>query len=252
VIPTAGGPVTVTGRSPVDFIPLATTLMAVFFAPAVLLRWKRRRSGPHLLWWSFGIALFGVGTLAESVTTVFGWNAWVFRIWYVAGAILGGAPLAQGTIYLMASRKAANRTTALLLSAVSVAVALVLLSPIDHRLVEPHHLTGSVMKWAGARVLAPFINVYAAVVLVGGAAVSAWRFRSDPGARHRFVGNVFIAVGALLPGVGGTAARLGDVAVLYVTEFVGLVLIWVGYGYNVRPGARGTPSADHREKNGPG
>ncbi|MCG6957320.1 MAG: hypothetical protein LJF04_15125 [Gemmatimonadetes bacterium] len=233
-------------RSLVDFVPLATTVVAAFFAPAVFLRWKKRRSGPHLLWWSFGIALFGVGTLAESSTTVFGWNEWVFRLWYISGAILGGAPLAQGTVYLMAARRTADRLTALLLSAVAVAVAFVILSPIDYRVVEPHRLTGSVMTWPGARILAPFINVYAAVVLIGGAAVSAWRFRSDPGARHRFVGNVFIAVGALLPGVGGTAARFGHVAVLYLTELVGLVLIWVGYRYTVRPRASGAPTVGRR------
>jgi hypothetical protein len=33
------------------------------------------------------------------------------------------------------------------------------------------------------------------------------------------------------------ATRLGHVEVLYVTEFVGLALIWAGYRRNVRPPA---------------
>jgi len=37
------------------------------------------------------------------------------------------------------------------------------------------------------------------------------------------------AVGAILPGIGGSYARMGVVEVLYVTELVGLVLIWAGY-----------------------
>jgi ABC-type sugar transport system permease subunit len=40
--------------------------------------------------------------------------------------------------------------------------------------------------------------------------------------------------GALLPGVGGTIARLGHTEVLYVMELVGLVLIFVGYQCCIR------------------
>ena len=74
--------------------------------------------------------------------------------------------------------------------------------------------------------------------------LSAWRFRSDSTARHRFIGNCYIAMGALLPGIGGTATRFGHTEVLYVMEFLGLILIWIGYRYNVRPGLRGAPVPD--------
>lgn len=97
------------------------------------------------------------------------------------------------------------------------------------------------MSWTGVRLFSPFINSYAFVFLVGGAALSAWRFRSDPSSRHRFIGNTFIAIGALLPGIGGMATRMGHTEVLYVMELIGLSLIWVGYNYNVRPGGRGAP-----------
>jgi len=38
-----------------------------------------------------------------------------------------------------------------------------------------------------------------------------------------------IAVGALLPGIGGAATRAGYVEALYVTELLGLLLIYAGY-----------------------
>jgi hypothetical protein len=206
-------------------------------------RWNERRSGPHLLWWAAGIAIYGVGTLTESLTTLLGWNEWIFRSWYISGALLGGAPLAQGTVYLLFSRKLANRLTVALVSVIVVASVAVLLSPIDLSLVEPHRLTGRVMEWQWARLFSPFINTYAAIFLIGGAVVSAWRFRKDASARHRFIGNVYIAVGALLPGIGGTATRFGHTEVLYVMELIGLILIWTGYRYNVKPGAKGAPVA---------
>lgn len=231
----------------VHYVPIVTTILTIFFAPAVFKRWRERKPAPHLFWWALGIAVYGLGTLTESLTTLFGWNEWVFRSWYISGALLGGAPLAQGTVYLMFSRRLADRLATILVTVVSVAAVVVILSPIDYTLVEPHRLTGRVMEWRGARLFSPFINLYAAIFLIGGAALSAWRFRSDPGARHRFIGNVFIAVGALLPGIGGTATRFGHTEVLYVTEFVGLVLIWIGYRYNVMPGARGAPESESAE-----
>jgi len=219
----------------VSYIPIVTTVVALLFAPRVYRRWKERRSGPHLLWWAAGILLYGVGTFTESLTSLFGWNEWVFRSWYISGALLGGAPLAQGTVYLLLSRKTANILSVLLVSFIVVASAGVLLTPIDMALVEPHRLTGSVMEWQRVRLFSPFINTYAFIFLVGGAILSAWRFRRHAGLKHRFIGNVYIAVGALLPGIGGMATRMGHTEVLYIMELIGLLLIWTGYRYNISP-----------------
>jgi hypothetical protein len=222
-------------RSFVHYIPIATTCLTIVFAPIVFQRWEKKKPAPHLFWWALGIAMYGVGTFTESVTTLFGWNEVVFRSWYISGALLGGAPLAQGTVYLMFERTTAHRMTGVLAAFILVAATAVLLSPIDNSLVEPHRLTGAVMEWRWARWFSPFINIYAAIFLIGGAALSAWRYRSDPALRHRFIGNCWIAFGALLPGIGGTATRMGHTEVLYVMELIGIILIWLGYTYNVRP-----------------
>jgi hypothetical protein len=60
------------------------------------------------------------------------------------------------------------------------------------------------------------------------------RYRADTATRNRFIGNVLIAVGALLPGIGGSATRLGHTEVLYVTELMGIILIWMGFRWNVK------------------
>jgi hypothetical protein len=216
-------------------------MLTIVFAPVVFRRWRGRRPAPHLFWWALGIAVYGLGTLTESLTTLFGWHEWIFRSWYISGALLGGAPLAQGTVYLMFSRKTANAMAVAVGAVVVVAATVVLRSPIDYSLVEAHRLTGAVMEWRSARLFSPFINTYAAIFLIGGAIVSAWRYRRDPDARHRFIGNCYIAVGALLPGIGGMATRMGYTEVLYVMELLGIILIWIGYRYNVRPTARGAP-----------
>ena len=230
----------------VYWIPLVTTIVAAVFAAIVLRRYFERRSGPHLLWWGLGLVIYGIGTLTESLTTIFGWSEGVFRAWYISGALCGGAPLAQGTAYLLLRRRTANALAVALVTVIAAAAILVVLSPIDYSAVEEHRLSGRVLGWQGIRMISPFINTYAAVFLIGGAILSAFRFRSDPAKHHRYVGNVLIAIGAILPGIGGTFTRFGYVEVLYVTEFVGLLLIFSGYRLNVaerQPSFTRQPSA---------
>lgn len=218
--------------SVIYWIPAVTTVVAAFFAAVVLGRY-RERGGTHLLWWGVGLVLYGAGTLAEALTTIFGWNEWVFRAWYVTGALCGGAPLAQGTVYLLMKRRAANLLSVALVTAIITGAVLVFLSPIDYSQVDGHRLTGRVLGWSWVRMISPFINTYAAVFLIGGAIASARRYRSAPEKRHKYIGNIFIAIGAILPGIGGTFTRFGYVEVLYVTEFVGLLLIYAGFRYNI-------------------
>jgi hypothetical protein len=218
----------------VSYLPIITTVFSLVFAGALLRRYRERGRGTHLLWWAFGILIYGVGTFTESFTSVFGWNEAIFRAWYISGALLGGAPLAQGTVYLLLRRRTANRLTAVLVSVFLVAAACVLAAPINAELVQVHRLSGKVLAWSWVRLFSPFINTYALIFLVGGAALSAWRYSKRRETHHRFVGNVLIAVGALLPGIGGAFTRFGYTEVLYVTELIGLSLIFVGYRFNIR------------------
>lgn len=215
-------------------LPIVTTVCAAVFATALFARWRVKGGGLHLVWWGIGMVTYGVGTFTESLTTLFGWHPIVFRCWYVAGAFLGGWPLAQGSIYLLArNRRLAHAAAIVVGSIIAVASILVFLSPLDPSLAETHRLSGRVLGWSWLRLISPFINLWSVVFLVGGAAVSAWRFRGQPTTRHKVIGNVLIALGALLPGIGGTATRAGFVEVLYVTELIGLLLIWAGYRYNI-------------------
>jgi hypothetical protein len=227
-------------RSAVYFVPIITTVIALAFAGVVLARWMDRRA-PHLLWWGIGMLTYGAGTITESATTLLGWHEPVFRAWYITGALLGGAPLAQGSVYLHLGRRKANVLTAIVATVIVIASLCVLASPIDYSLVEPFRLSGRVLEWRWVRLFSPFINTYAVIFLVGGAVVSAIRYRRTRETYNRFIGNVYIAVGGILPGIGGAFTRFGHTEVLYVTELLGLLCIYVGYRMNVatREGAVG-------------
>jgi hypothetical protein len=219
----------------VHYVPVVTTLLAVPFALEIYRRWRAHPERLHLLWWAIGVATYGAGTFTEAWTTLFGWNPVIFKSWYITGALLGGAPLAQGTVYLMLKRRTAHALTTALVTYVVIASICVVLAPVDYALVEAYRLTGRVFGWPWVRLFSPIVNVYAVVFLIGGAILSAIRYSHDPATRHRMYANILIAFGAILPGIGGTATRMGHTEVLYVTELVGMLLTWTGYRISVRP-----------------
>lgn len=229
-----------TGSDVIRHLPIVTTAVAACFAVVVFRRY-RQKGGTHLLWWGLGIVAYGAGTVTESLTTIFGWHEGIFRAWYVTGALLGGAPLAQGTAYLHFPRRVADATAILLVASIVAASVAVMRTPVDASLAETHRLSGVVFTEQGVRLISPYINAYAALVLIGGAIVSAVRYASVAGQRHRMWANVLIALGGLLPGIGGASARFGHVEVLYVTELVGLLLIFAGFRVSTRPAIASTP-----------
>jgi hypothetical protein len=213
--------------SAVHYLPILTTALSVAFAASLYRRWAAKRS-THLWWWAVGITTYGIGTALESAITLGGNSVVLTKSWYIAGALLGGYPLAQGSLYLSWPRTFANRLTAATVTFVAVAAMLVVLSPVDTAALEPHRPSGAILGWQWVRALTPVINLYAVFFLIGGAILSAWRHYKYRGHQYRATGNALIALGAILPGIGGSFAKAGYVEALYVGECVGLMIIWLG------------------------
>ena len=212
----------------IQYIPIITTIFSAFFVYRIGRHYAAKPEAKYLLWWTIGIITYGLGTMTESINTLIGWTEINQKVWYVVGALLGGAPLAQGTVYLLMSKKTANIMTAILVAVVIIASIAVFLSPVDPSMVINNRLSGKVLTWQWVRYFSPFINTYALIFLFGGAVYSAFKYYKNR-AMKRFLGNVYIAIGALLPGIGGSFTRFGYVEVLYVTELLGLICMYTGY-----------------------
>ena len=172
---------------------------------------------------------YGLGTFLEGFITLFGNSPFRNKAWYVAGAILGGYPLAQGSVYLHFSRRTANILTAITLPFIVLSGILVFLSPVDESLLQTFRPSGASLEWQWVRLLTPFINTYSAIFLIGSACYSAIRWSRVENGKNRAIGNALITIGALLPGIGGGMAKAGMVEALYVGEFIGIILIYAGY-----------------------
>ncbi len=213
----------------IHYIPIITTLFSVYFFSRLYSHYRDKPGKMYLLWWTIGVATFGFGTMTESINVLFGWNVINFKLWYISGALLGGFPLAQGTVYLLMNRKFANISTIIVLICIICASVLVVSSPVQLPQDFDGGLTGKVLSWEWVRYISPAINLYAFVFLFGGAVYSAIIYARQENKERRFIGNIYIACGALLPGIGGSFTRFGHVEVLYITELLGLILIYLGY-----------------------
>lgn len=217
------------------YIPFLSTLVSFGFAVAVLNRYRVRK-GTHLLLWGIGLILYGLGTLSE-VILGFTFNALVLKIWYLSGAMLTAAWLGQGTIFLLVRRSGLATGLAVFLAVLSLAsLVLILAAPVSgaaaaYDVSQP--ISGQykeILSRNGAIIaLTIFLNLYGTVGLVGGALYSAYLFWRKRVLAYRMWGNFLIAAGALMPAMAGSFIKAGLVDWLYLSELIGVVLMYIGF-----------------------
>jgi hypothetical protein len=218
-----------------QYLPVLSTIITFIFAASVFNRF-RVKHGLHLLFWGIGLVLYGVGTLTE-VLMMFTYNELALKLWYLCGAMLTAAWLGQGTINLLVRRRGVASTLNIILITVSLlALILVLLAPVTtaaatYNPAQPVSAQyKDILTRSGIIVLLTILlNIYGTFTLVGGALYSAYIFWRKKVLFNRMVGNVLIAAGAILPAIGGSFIRMGLPDFLYLSEFLGVILMYIGF-----------------------
>jgi hypothetical protein len=239
------------------YISLFSTLVTFIFVVAVLERY-RRKGGAHLLLWGIGLIFYGLGTLTEAVM-IFTFHPLALKVWYLSGAMLTAAWLGQGTIHLLVRRKGVSSSLTVLLALASLAAAgLLLAARIDPAAAAAYNVNQPISgqykeileRNTPMVILTILLNVYGTIGLVGGAIYSAYIFWRKHVLMDRMIGNILIAAGALMPAMAGTFIRAGLVDWLYLSEFVGVVLMYAGFikatAYRPAAEAQGTAAASAR------
>jgi hypothetical protein len=217
------------------YISILSTAVSFAFAAAVFNRYRYKK-GPHLLMWGIGLVFYGLGTLTEVILS-FTFSPLALRIWYLTGAMLTAAWLGQGSVYLLVRKRRVATTLMVILAVISVAAALLVLfapltpAAISFDVTRPiSEQYKDILTRSGAIVaLTIILNIYGTITLVGGALYSAWLFWRKKVLLNRMLGNILIATGALMPAMAGSFLRLGLVDWLYVSEFLGVVLMYAGF-----------------------
>lgn len=210
----------------IGLVPLLATIISLLFALTVLDQFFARRR-PYQLVWSIGLFMYAVSTLCEFWTEFWGINLVIYRLWYLFGAIFVASYLGMGTVYLLVRRRSAHIIMVILGVASIYATVRVFTASIDTSVLT--RLTGKAMPLS-VRLITPFFNTFGTVFLVGGALYSAWLFWRKRVLPHRVISNVLIALGAVLPALGGGLIRFGGKLELsYWLELMGIIIIFIGF-----------------------
>jgi hypothetical protein len=216
-------------------LPLFSTLVSFAFTAAVFNRY-RQKGGVHLLLWSIGLLLYGLGTLSEVLLSL-AFNEWALKLWYLSGAMLTAAWLGQGSVHLLVRRPGVASALTGLLTVVSL-LAIVLLSgaPLSgaqagYEVARPisEQYREILVRSGLVTLLTVLLNIYGTLGLVGGALYSAYLFWRKQVLFDRMVGNLLIAGGALMPAMAGSFLKAGLVDWLYLSELLGAVLMFTGF-----------------------
>jgi hypothetical protein len=207
-------------------MPLISSIVSFIFAATVLDQFFARRK-PYQLIWAIGLFMYFISTGAEFWIEIWGLNEAIYRLWYLFGAIFVAAYLGMGTLYLLAPRRVAHIIMTILLVASFYAIFRVFTASLDLSIL--HYLSGRAMP-QGVRLMTPFFNTFGTVALVGGAIYSAWVFWRRRLMPQRVISNILIAVGAILPAIGGTHIRTGgSLQLFYLLELLGIMIIFTGF-----------------------
>jgi hypothetical protein len=217
------------------FIPILSTLVTFSFAVAVFTRYLKRHH-THLLIWTIGLLFYGIGTLSEVILGLT-FSAVVLKFWYLSGAMMAAAWLGEGTIHLLVRKHGVALTLTIILAILSgISAVLVFTSPLtsasaSYQVTLPiSSQYKDILTRSGFTLfLTILLNIYGTLALVGGAIYSVIIFLRKHVLIHRMIGSIFIAVGGIAPAMAGSFVNLGMPDLLYLSELLGAILMYIGF-----------------------
>jgi len=217
----------------VNYLPYLSTLVTFAFTIAVYNRY-RQRGGIHLLLWAIGLLFYGLGTLSEVILGLT-FHLFILKLWYVMGAMLTAAWLGMGSVHLLVRKGKTATVLTWVLSVVSlIATLLVFAAPASGGVYDIARPASEQYKELFVRsgfiiFLTILLNIYGTLTLVGGALYSAFLFWRKSILANRLFGNILIAAGALSPALGGSLLKAGLTDMLYLSELIGAILMYIGF-----------------------
>jgi hypothetical protein len=213
--------------APVFVIPLIAGAVGGAFAAVVARQYLTRRK-PYQAVWAVALAMFAAAAFFETAGEAFGWSDPAYKGYYLFGGLLNVGWLGLGSLLLLTSPRAGRiAMTAMVLVSLGALVA-VLISHTDHNLLRAQVPARGAIDVPA--ILPLITNLGGSLLLIGGAAWSAWRTAQAGAPRNRVVGLAVLAAGAFVVAGGHSFAQSrGVYAAQPLSEALGIVAMFVGY-----------------------
>lgn len=82
------------------FLPTISALLCLVFFVMLLDQWRTRRRAYQAIW-AAGVLFFGIAVACEAIAAAAGWNAPIYRLWYLTGAVWTAGWLGLGNAFLL-------------------------------------------------------------------------------------------------------------------------------------------------------
>jgi hypothetical protein len=211
--------------------PLLAALIAAAFA-AVLGRRLLARRHAAIAMWTIALLMYSAASFAMFLGSLTHWSPAEFRVYWLLGAALNVPYLAQGELYLLLPRRAADVLFLALVLGTGFAVTKIASAPVHAGPLHDQLPLGREVFGAGtaAHRLPQLFSTPAYVVLVVGALWSARRMRGTSALRDRALGTIGIAAGATIVAVGsGIGAGFGVVWLFSTSLALGVAVMFWGF-----------------------
>jgi len=208
-------------------VPLIAAVVGGAFATVVGRQYLSRRK-PYQAIWALALAMFAMAALFESAGQAFGWSDATYKGYYLFGGLLNVGWLGVGSLLLLTTPPVGRIVVIAMIVVSVIGLVAVLLAHTDHTLLKAQVPARGAID---VPALIPLItNLSGSLLLIGGAAWSAWKAARAGAPRNRVLGLALIAAGAFVVAGGHSFAQSKGVYIAQpLSEAVGIVGMFAGY-----------------------
>ena len=208
-------------------IPLIAAVVGATFAVVVGRQYLRSRK-PYQAIWALALAMFGVAAAFETVGQLAGWSDPTYKGYYLFGGLLNVGWLGIGSLLLLVPARV-GRWTVIVMAVISlISVVAVIAAHTNPALLRAQVPGRGAIDVPG--VLPLVTNLGGSLLLVGGAAYSAWKSARAAAPRNRVIGLAILAAGAFIVAGGHSYAQSKGVYIAQpVSEALGIVAMFAGF-----------------------
>jgi hypothetical protein len=212
--------------------PLAAALVAFVFAAALGRRFAQTRR-IYLAMWCGALLMYAVASAAVAAGAAVGWSRTLFEVYWILGAVLNVPLLAAGEVHLLRRNAVLDLAVWVVLAFVfAYTIAVTRGAAMDAAALAERLPSGKEVFGDGSAAfqLPQLISIPSYLILVAGAAWSAWRMRGRLDLRDRFTGTLLVAAGATITAAAGSAfAAVGNLPAFSLALLAGVAVMFAGF-----------------------